>query len=98
MWVATLIFGGCNAALGPEALTEEGFFFSGDSRLSYALDIPVVGGQPYPLVVFGHDSGPNTKNEFRASARRLVAQGIATFRFDKRGTGDSDGEYSSTIA
>lgn len=92
-WLIAFLTGGCSSALGPEAETEEGFFASGETNLSYALDIPVVGSAPYPLVVFGHDSGPNTKNEFRASARRLVAHGIATLRFDKRGTGNSDGVY-----
>ncbi len=85
---------GCStSALGSSAKTEEGFFFSGTTRLSYALDIPVVGSPPYPMVVFGHDSGRNTKNEEKAWARHLVENGFAVFRFDKRGIGDSDGVY-----
>ena len=80
-------------SLGPSATTEEGFFLSGTMRLSYALDIPVVGSPPYPMVVFGHDSGPNTKNGDKDWARRLVKNGVAVFRFDKRGVGDSDGVY-----
>ncbi len=86
---------GCSSqsALGPSATTEEGFFTSGTTRLSYALDIPMAGSPPYPLVVFGHDSGPNTKNEFKTSARHLVENEVAVFRFDKRGVGDSDGVY-----
>ncbi len=84
---------GCSSALGPSAMTEEGFFLSGTTRLSYAFDIPAAGSPPYPLVVFVHDSGPNTKNEFKDAARRLVENGVAVFRFDKRGVGDSDGVY-----
>ncbi|MEE8624284.1 MAG: alpha/beta hydrolase [Acidiferrobacterales bacterium] len=93
--LAVLAIAGCSSALGPEAETEEGFFFSGDIRLSYALDIPVAGATPYPIVVFGHDSGPNTKNEpnLKSPARRLAERGVAVFRFDKRGVGDSDGVY-----
>ena len=88
-----MVAGCSSSALGPSATTEEGFFFSGTIRLSYALDIPVAGSTPYPLVVFGHDSGPNTKNEEKDWARRLVENGVAVFRFDKRGVGDSDGVY-----
>ena len=97
-WIAALTLGGCSSALGPQANTEEGFFFSGDTSLSYALDIPVVGTPPYPLVVFGHGSGPDTKNLFKKSARRLVARGVATFRFSKRGVGDSGGVYERGYA
>ena len=96
--ICLVVLAGCSSALGPSATTDEGFFFSGTTRLSYALDIPVVGSPPYPLVVFGHDSGPNTKKEFKDSARRLVEDGIAVFRFDKRGVGDSDGVYRRGFA
>ncbi len=69
---AVFVFSDRGSSLGPAATTEEGFFFSGPTRLSYALDIPVDGLPPYPMVVFGHDSGPNTKNEENNWARRLV--------------------------
>ena len=92
--VGLIIFLGCSSsALGPLATTEEEFFFSGTTRLSYALDIPVVGSPPYPLVVFGHDSGPETKNKRKDWAQRLVSNQVAVFRFDKRGVGDSHGVY-----
>jgi alpha/beta superfamily hydrolase len=83
----------CSSGLGPLASTDEGFFFSGDTRLSYALDIPVEGSAPFPLVVVGHDSSPEDKNSRKEWARRLVETGVAVLRFDKRGVGDSDGEY-----
>ncbi len=90
---------GCaGTALGPSATTNEGFFFSGTTRLSYALDIPEAGSPPYPMVVFGHDSGPNTKNENKDWAQRLVDNEFAVFRFDKRGVGDSDGVYRRGFA
>ena len=89
----TVLAGCSSSSLGPSATTEEGFFFSGTTRLSYALDIPATSSPPFPLVVFGHDSGANTKNEEKGWARRLVENGVAVFRFDKRGVGDSDGEY-----
>jgi hypothetical protein len=87
------LFSLADSGVGSAATTEDGHFRSGTTRLSSALDIPVDGSPPYPLVVFVHDSGPNAKGEFEGWARRLVASGVATFRFDKRGVGDSDGEY-----
>lgn len=87
-----------SSALGPAVTTEEGFFVSGTTSLSYALDIPETGSPPYPMVVFGHDSGPNTKNENKDWAQRLVETGVAVFRFDKRGVGSSDGEYRRGFA
>jgi len=86
------------AALGPSAMTGEGFLLSGATRLSYALDIPETGSPPYPMVVFGHDLGPNTKNENKDWTGRLVENGVAVFRFDKRGVGDSDGVYRRGFA
>ncbi len=97
--VCLVALAGCSSTvLGPSATTEEGFFFSGPTRLSYALDIPEAGSPPYPMVVFGHDSGPNTKNEDKDWARRLVDNGVAVFRFDKRGVGDSGGVYRRGFA
>ena len=98
--VVVLVNAGCSSALGPEAETEEGFFFSGDTRLSYALDIPVAGSAPFPIVVFGHDSGSNTKNEsnITSPARHLAELGVAIFRFDKRGVGNSQGVYKRGYA
>lgn len=69
---------GCTGtALGPGATTDEGFFFSGSTRLSYALDIPTSGSPPYPLIVFGHDSSPEDKTSRRDWARRFVDTGVA---------------------
>ena len=96
--IAILALGSCSAALRLEAKTEVGFFVSGDTSLSYALDIPVKGMPPYPLVVIGHGSGPDTKDRAKTSARLLVNRGIAALRFDKRGTGDSGGVYERGIA
>ncbi len=97
--VCLVALAGCSSTvLGPSATTDEGFFFSGPTRLSYALDIPETGSPPYPLVVFGHDSSPEDKNHRKDWARRLVDNGVAAFRFDKRGVGDSDGVYRRGFA
>ena len=49
----------CSSALGPSANTEEGFFHSGATRLSYAMDIPVevLAGQAF-MSVTGDGSVP----------------------------------------
>ncbi|MEN8145185.1 MAG: alpha/beta hydrolase [Gemmatimonadota bacterium] len=97
--VCLVALGGCaGTALGPGVTTDEGFFFSGSIRLSYAIDIPKAGSGPFPLVVFGHDSSPEDKNRRKDWARKLVDNGIAVFRFDKRGVGDSDGVYRRGFA
>ena len=97
--VCLVVLAGCGGtALGPSATTGEGFFLSGATRLSYALDIPETGSPPYPMVVFGHDSSPEDKNHRKDWARRLVDNGVAVFRFDKRGVGDSGGVYRRGFA
>ncbi len=82
---------GCEFGV-PHAQTESGLFASSVS-LSYALDLPRDGTPPFPVVIIGHGSGPDTKNEKIAWAEQLTERGFATFRFDKRGVGDSEGEY-----
>ena len=89
--LSAAVLAGCEFGI-PHAQTEYGFFAS-SVRLSYALDLPKSGSAPFPVVIFGHGSGPDTKNEKNAWAERLTEQGFATFRFDKRGVGDSEGEY-----
>lgn len=94
--IATAVLAGCELGV-PHAQTESGHFES-SVRLSYALDIPNEGQPPFPVVIFGHGSGPDTKNEKRAWAERLTENGFATFRFDKRGVGDSGGAYQRGYA
>jgi pimeloyl-ACP methyl ester carboxylesterase/L-ascorbate metabolism protein UlaG (beta-lactamase superfamily) len=75
------------------ASSESGFFESAGARLSYRLDIPARTGK-VPAVVFGHGSGRITKDEcYLASG--FLARGFATLCYDKRGVGESTGEYSS---
>lgn len=73
-----------------------GFFTSGGAQLSYRLDVPAKSG-PVPAVVFGHGSGLATKDSCRAFgwADGFVSRGYATLCFDKRGVGQSTGQYMS---
>ncbi len=76
---------------------------SGDITLSGTLTSPDIAG-PYPLVICIHGSGPLDRNEnagkqklniFNDLAAQLAGQGIACYRYDKRGIGKSGGKYIS---
>ncbi len=70
-------------------------------RLSGTLALPGEAG-PFPAVILVHGQGPLDRDmtfghlkPFRAVAERLAAGGIATLRYDKRGVGESGGEFGS---
>jgi hypothetical protein len=67
-------------------------FRSGDAMLSGMLMEPVDAARP-PLVVSVHGS-EKTSPIGLATQYLFVAQGIAFFAYDKRGTGDSEGAYT----
>jgi pimeloyl-ACP methyl ester carboxylesterase/L-ascorbate metabolism protein UlaG (beta-lactamase superfamily) len=89
----------CASDVPPPAIVERaasietGFFESAGARLSYRLELPARTGK-VPAVVFGHGSGRITKDQCRL-ASGFVARGFATLCYDKRGVGESTGEYSS---
>lgn len=68
-------------------------FRNGDVVLRGVLSIP-AGPGPHPAVVMVHGSGAATRNIgfFTTVYERL---GIATLSFDKRGTGESTGDWKS---
>jgi pimeloyl-ACP methyl ester carboxylesterase len=73
--------------------TDEGVARNGDVELRWFLDFP-EGDGPFPAIVFGPGSGSISAShkshvEF---ARGLNELGFAVMRYDKRGTGGSDGE------
>lgn len=74
------------------AASSTGFFANGDVRLSYQLDLPARSGR-VPAVVFGHGSGQLDKTSCRFLAGGFQQRGFATLCFDKRGVGQSDGDY-----
>ena len=80
------------AASGP-ASTSTGFFTNGDVRLSYQLDLPQRSGR-VGAVVIGHGSGTTTKEQCRFISGGFLSRGFATLCYDKRGVGQSTGEYS----
>ena len=85
---------GCSGdnVLGPGG-QQEGFVTNGDIKIHYILDLP-EGEGPFPAVVYGPGSG-NISADFRthvAHTKELLELGFAVMRYDKRGTGESDGE------
>ncbi len=92
--ILTMYVLGCSgdSAIGPGG-QQEGFVTNGDIKIRYKLDLP-EGDGPFPAVVFGPGSG-NISADFRmhvAQTKELLELGFAVMRYDKRGTGESDGE------
>lgn len=74
-------------------------FPAGDVELVGDLYLPSAAGTsaraPAPAVVLLHGSGPQPRGDgtFRGLAHFFTAQGFAVLAFDKRGIGESGGEY-----
>jgi uncharacterized protein len=67
-------------------------FRSGDVTLEGVLHLPTGPGK-YPLAVFIHGSGRATRSDYGEFVAPLIEEGIAVFRYDKRGVGASGGIY-----
>ncbi|HKW57351.1 MAG TPA: alpha/beta hydrolase [Candidatus Acidoferrum sp.] len=65
-------------------------FVSGDVHLGGTLVLP-GGPSPHPAVVLFHGSGPQQRDLF--TARWFATQGVAALAYDKRGVGESDGNF-----
>ncbi|MCO7224312.1 S9 family peptidase [Pleionea sp. CnH1-48] len=72
---------------------EEMMFQSGDLKLRGKLTLP-EGEGPFPVVILIHGSESYSAVDYYALPYLLAANGIAGFKFDKRGTGQSEGEYT----
>lgn len=77
----------------------------GEFRLKGTFGIPKSAGGKAPGVLFIHGSGPldrdeNVKgfaiNAFKDLAADLAGMGFATLRYDKRGCGESEGDFYKT--
>jgi len=92
--ILTMCVFGCSgdSMLGPGD-QQEGFVSNGNIKIHYKLNLP-EGEGPFPAVVYGPGSG-NISADFRtivADTEKLLALGFAVMRYDKRGTGESDGQ------
>ncbi|HYC59225.1 MAG TPA: alpha/beta fold hydrolase [Thermoanaerobaculia bacterium] len=75
-------------------VTEDVRFTSGDVTLAGTLYLP-PGAGPHPAVVSIHGRGKQTRAGFRGWARLLAERGVASLIYDKRGAGESTGNYDS---
>jgi dienelactone hydrolase len=73
-----------------DASEEAVHFTSGEITLSGTLMLP-AGSQRHPAVVLFHGSGPQGRDLFMA--RWFADQGIAALAYDKRGVGESGGNF-----
>jgi alpha-beta hydrolase superfamily lysophospholipase len=64
------------------------------SRLAATLWLPKAASRPRPAVVIVHGSGPTTRDMQLDGIQDLVQRGLAVLAYDKRGAGNSEGEYS----
>lgn len=80
------------AIRAPVAAIDTEFTSNGTSLVGRLLMPP--GDGPVPLVVFVHGSSRRAAIPGYREQHFFAANGIATFVFDKRGTGRSDGEYT----
>jgi uncharacterized protein len=67
-------------------------FTSGSSSLAGTLVLP-EGSGPHPAVILFHGSGPQRRDTFMA--RWFAEQGVAALAYDKRGVGESQGDFRS---
>jgi pimeloyl-ACP methyl ester carboxylesterase len=91
----TVWFAGCSSrpptgSSGPNVREESVTFRNGDVTLAGTLVIPVGPGR-HPAVVLFHGSGPEGRN--LGMARWFAAQGVAALAYDKRGVGESTGDF-----
>jgi alpha-beta hydrolase superfamily lysophospholipase len=87
-----------------EDVDERDVAFASDGLTLYGtLALPAEGEGPFPAALFLHGSGPVDRDgnaaglemgAYRQLAHALARAGIASFRFDKRGVGESDGDSS----
>lgn len=82
-------------AAGSDAIREEEVQFSnGAVRLSGTLILP-SSAPPYRAVVMAHGSGAEGRWANRFLAQRFAENGVAALIFDKRGVGQSSGDWQA---
>jgi hypothetical protein len=90
-FVAFILLLACSLSNRP-TLKEIVKFSNGDISLEGLLSIP-DSDIKHPLAIFVHGSGMTTRNDYEDFVEPFVKEGIAVFRYDKRGVGASGGMY-----
>ena len=65
------------------------------ARLAGTISLPEGARPPLPAVVLVHGSGRTTRDDQRFLRDRLLSMGVAVLAYDKRGVGESTGEYDN---
>jgi pimeloyl-ACP methyl ester carboxylesterase len=86
-------FGGMAGKRMPLEVHSTVFTGDGGTRLVGRLIMP-PGKDKAPIVVLVHGSEHDSALTWDAMQRQLPAEGVGAFVYDKRGTGDSGGEYT----
>lgn len=89
----TLTFGGVAGKRIPLEVRDTDFTGEGGTRLVGRLILP-PGTAKVPIVVLVHGSEHDSARTWDFMQRQLPAEGVGAFVYDKRGTGDSAGEYT----
>jgi uncharacterized protein len=90
-----LTVGGVVSAARSEPYTEhEVTFANGDVGLAGTLLVP-SGTGPHPGVAIVHGAEWATRETYRLLATHYARRGVAVLIYDKRGTGDSEGDVAS---
>jgi uncharacterized protein len=71
---------------------EDIVYSNGDVKIAATLFVPKAAG-PHPALVMLHGSGDNERNRYRFLADFYARMGIACLFADKRGCGDSGGDW-----
>jgi pimeloyl-ACP methyl ester carboxylesterase len=69
-------------------------FSNGAVRLAGTLTSPRTGGK-HPAMILVHGSGPENRDYILPFARFLVRRGMAILGYDKRGVGESTGDWKT---
>ena len=81
-------------AFQPPPENEAVSFGSEGAVLKGTLHLP-KGRGPFPAAVFVHGSGDVDRSDANLLAERLTAKGIAVLAYDKRGVGESTGDWKT---
>ena len=66
--------------------------------LAGTLYVPLGHGRgPFPIVLLLHGSGPAQREAISPFTQRLLGDGIAVLEYDKRGVGQSTGQFVDTL-
>ena len=78
--------------------TEDVTFRGGSFEMSGTLIKPAEEGR-FPAVIVLHGSGPESLSDpvYKAHANTLVRSGFAVFLYDKRGVGESGGNFDDAL-